>query len=562
MPKYFIYARKSMESEERQQLSIPAQLDELRDFAKKNNLQVIDSLIESQTAKKPGRKVFNELMNRIQSGEADGILSWHADRLARNAVDAGQIIHLLDTGQLTDLKFPTVDFQNNPSGKFMLSIAFATSKNYVDNLAVNTKRGLVAKARRGTFPGLAPLGYRNSRIDGRKTITVSKKWAPVVIRLFQKYASGKYTLIDLSSYLFEQGWQTQPNKRDPGGQPMRSDRLRKTILQNPFYYGLFKYAGEYYEGKHKALIGKSLFDKVQEQIEKRNGPWIRANQRGYFPFTFSRLIKCGECGQSITQTIKTKHYKNGGRQDFRYYHCTKTSKIHQCRQSYMPKELAVKDLFEICKDVSLPEKSGQWLLDRLSEDEQSAAGHLGQAKAKLNAKLDETAAKLNQLLNLYLDMTISREEYLAKKNELTDQRKTIEERLLHIAEFQNDNIEKAKDFVRLTIQAGKISRKYQKIAENEGEDKTGIEPGQPPLTTQEPSQISALTPALADWLKKAELNLFLKDRKVYHIKQKPWAALRAAATGRNLVSGRGIEPPRITPQTPKACASTSFATLT
>ena len=203
MPKYFIYARKSTESEECQQLSIPAQLDELRDFAKKQNLQIVDSLIESQTTKKPGRKIFNELISRIKQGEADGILSWHADRLARNAVDAGRIIDLLDTGKLLDLKFPTVDFQNNPSGKFMLSIAFATSKNYVDNLSVNTKRGLLAKARRGFYPRQAPLGYRNSRINGQKIITVSKKWGPVVAKLFQKYAAGKYTLKQLSEYLFD-----------------------------------------------------------------------------------------------------------------------------------------------------------------------------------------------------------------------------------------------------------------------------------------------------------------------------------------------------------------------
>src|SRR3989344_6689712 len=135
MPKYFIYARKSTESEERQQLSIPAQLDELRDFAKKNNLQVIDSFIESKTAKRPGRKIFNQMIGKIEQGEADGILSWHADRLARNAVDAGRIIYLLDTKKLVDLKFPTVMFQNNPNGLFMLSIAFGQSKYYVDFLS-------------------------------------------------------------------------------------------------------------------------------------------------------------------------------------------------------------------------------------------------------------------------------------------------------------------------------------------------------------------------------------------------------------------------------------------
>ena len=128
MPKYFIYARKSTDDEERQQLSIPAQIEELQTFSQKENLQVVDTLIESKTAKKPGRKIFNDMLNRIEAGEADGIIAWHPDRLARNAVDSGQIIYLLDTKKLVDLKFPTVMFQNNPNGLFMLSIAFGQSK--------------------------------------------------------------------------------------------------------------------------------------------------------------------------------------------------------------------------------------------------------------------------------------------------------------------------------------------------------------------------------------------------------------------------------------------------
>ena len=133
-PSYILYARKSTESEERQQLSIPAQIDELRSYAQKENLSLIDVLTESKTAKEIGRPIFNEMISRIVNGEANGILSWNPDRLARNAVDAGQIIHLLDTGKLLDLKFPTVLFQNNPQGLFMLSIAFGQSKYYVDSL--------------------------------------------------------------------------------------------------------------------------------------------------------------------------------------------------------------------------------------------------------------------------------------------------------------------------------------------------------------------------------------------------------------------------------------------
>jgi len=69
-------------------------------------LTIIDELVEKQSAKIPGRPIFNDMLDRIEAGEAAGILSWHPDRLARNCVDGGCLIYLLDTGKLTALKFP------------------------------------------------------------------------------------------------------------------------------------------------------------------------------------------------------------------------------------------------------------------------------------------------------------------------------------------------------------------------------------------------------------------------------------------------------------------------
>lgn len=142
-------------------LSIDGQLSELKEFAKRENLQVIDIVLESKTAKEPGREKFAEVLKRVEKGEANGILSWHPDRLARNSVDGGKIIYLLDIGKLLNLKFPTFWFDNTPQGKFMLSIAFGQSKYYVDNLSENVKRGLREKLRRGVWPKLAPIGYFN-----------------------------------------------------------------------------------------------------------------------------------------------------------------------------------------------------------------------------------------------------------------------------------------------------------------------------------------------------------------------------------------------------------------
>ncbi len=97
-PKYFIYARKSTDVEDKQVLSIEAQITELKKFAKDNGLYVVDTIIEKKSAKMPGRLKFGALLARIEAGEASGIISWHPDRLARNSIDGGQIVYLLVNG--------------------------------------------------------------------------------------------------------------------------------------------------------------------------------------------------------------------------------------------------------------------------------------------------------------------------------------------------------------------------------------------------------------------------------------------------------------------------------
>ena len=81
-------------------MSIEAQTTELRAFAKQNNLNIVDTFIEKQSAKIPGRPIFGEMLKKIERSEADGILAWHPDRLARNSVDGGQIIYQKSRGGL------------------------------------------------------------------------------------------------------------------------------------------------------------------------------------------------------------------------------------------------------------------------------------------------------------------------------------------------------------------------------------------------------------------------------------------------------------------------------
>jgi DNA invertase Pin-like site-specific DNA recombinase len=194
--KYILYCRKSTDEKDKQVLSIEAQIAELVEFATREKLEIVATFSESRTAKSPGRPIFKEVLSKIESGEADAILSWHPDRLARNSIDGGYLIYLLDTGKLLDLKFPSFWFDKTPQGKFMLNLAFGQSKYYVDNLSENVKRGLRQKIRNGVWPSQAPYGYLNNKAT--RGIELDLEKFKVVKKAFETFAKEKVSFTDVS----------------------------------------------------------------------------------------------------------------------------------------------------------------------------------------------------------------------------------------------------------------------------------------------------------------------------------------------------------------------------
>lgn len=93
--RYFIYARKSSENEDRQVASIPSQIAELEKLAKELTLNVVAILTEEKSAKAPGRPIFSQMIEDFTKGKANGIICWKLDRLARNPIDGGTISWLL-----------------------------------------------------------------------------------------------------------------------------------------------------------------------------------------------------------------------------------------------------------------------------------------------------------------------------------------------------------------------------------------------------------------------------------------------------------------------------------
>ena len=434
--KFFLYCRKSTDVEDKQVLSIEAQIVELRAFAKQNNFWIVETFIEKQSAKIPGRPIFGEMLKRLESGEANGILAWHPDRLARNSVDGGQIIYLLDCGRITALKFPQFWFEPTPQGKFMLQIAFGQSKYYVDSLSENTKRGLRQKVRRGEYPGLAPIGYLNDvRI---KTIVIDRKRSKIVKQAFELYAKGNFTLGEIADFLAKNGIKTR------NGNPYKRDKI-SFILSNPFYYGHFRYSGELHEGKHEPIIAKKLFDKVQEVLKQRSKP----QRKERVPKAFTGLFHCGECGMMITAEIQKDHV---------YYRCTKKSKTKICNQVYMREEILDQQLSSMIQKVSLRQDWAKQMLKMLENDKEGSAQSCFAFVQENREKIKNLKQKLQFLLDSYLDQVIEREVYLEKKSELMSQVKTLEEQNVRFEQKQNDWLEPMRVWINEAVNAAKIAR--------------------------------------------------------------------------------------------------------
>src|SRR5208337_4734205 len=188
MSQYIIYCRKSSESEERQVLSIESQMKELKELAERLKLPILKILTESQSAKYPGRPVFNAMMKEVYKSHIKGIIAWKPDRLARNPIDGSSLVWALDEGKISEIVTPHGTFQNSSSDKMMLQIEFSMAKKYVDDLSDNVKRGNRAKLEKGWLPGFAPLGYLNEPRE--RTIVVDPERFPLVRRMWNMLLEG------------------------------------------------------------------------------------------------------------------------------------------------------------------------------------------------------------------------------------------------------------------------------------------------------------------------------------------------------------------------------------
>ena len=423
--RFFLYARKSTDTEDKQVLSIEAQLVELRILAQRDGLEVVQEFVEKRSAKTPGRPVFEEMTRRVERGEAQGILCWKIDRLSRNPVDSGRISWMLQQGAIA--KIIAHDRAYLPHDNVLLmSVEFGMANQYIRDLSANVTRGLRQKARLGIYPSSAPLGYLN---DPRtKTIVVDRRKASAIRAAFELYAQGKSRYEDVARFLFERGIKTGATRgwTKGGGRFLKREQIA-FLLSNPFYAGRFRYAGEMYDGTHTPLISRELFEKVQAVLRERSNK-NRPPENN--PQAYCGLLSCGECGCSITAEEKIKVQKNGNTHRYVYYRCTK--KRGKCTGEYIREEKLDAELSNLLSRFHLPREWAEEMNKLADTDAQEAEQSAAASVQTMRAKIAEIDGKIARITDLFVEQDIERSDYLTRKRVLADEKRSLEDAVLKL----------------------------------------------------------------------------------------------------------------------------------
>lgn len=400
---YIIYCRKSSEDDSKQIQSLETQQSLLADYAKRADLNVVDTLHELRSAKNDNnRPLFNSMLAKIENGEIDGILVAHIDRLSRNGIESAKIIKLFEQGLLKEIRTPSRIF-NSVQDLLYMDFDFVFASHYSRNLSIRVKEGMKTKLKKGEYPGQAPLGYLNNN----KNIYPDPEIAPLVKKAFELYASGKCSLKEIVEEMYELGF------RSKAGKKIRKSTYDR-MLKNPAYIGKIRYAGKIYEGIHTPIISEELFNAVKEVNLNKTRPKPKK-----YKFLYRGFVFCEVCGCMYTATIKKSKYK--------YYYCTNGK--HNCdeHKSYMKDnkvEEVTQGIFDNISDIVTSdiaelslEAYKNSLLDSV-RDKKTSLKNISKSLSRIETKKDK-------LLDLLLEEKITQEAYDRKLKDLESEEKKL-----------------------------------------------------------------------------------------------------------------------------------------
>ena len=423
--KVAIYARVSTEHEA-QLSALNNQVQYYDDILKKNPDWIlydryIDEGITGTSTKK--RKNFMRMMEDAKAGKFDLIITREVSRFARNTVDTLQETRKLKKiGVEVYFTEDNIWTFNDEDGELKLTIMATLAQNESKKTSQRVKAGQMISFQNGVFYGSGNiLGYDKVGKD----LVVNEEQAEIVKYIYSEYLSGKGT-VKIADELTKNGFVTST------GLTTWSASYVSRVLRNQFYSGTIVYRKSYIpdyleqkakinygevekvvvEGRHEPIISKEDFKKVQQIMDSHSRP-IKLGRKqalGVPKNIWSKKLVC-ECGSNFNRKI---YHKN--KNDTTYCYICYNKKIRpknrfkdSCDMGQVP-EWKLQYMAEaIFRNLTQNSDNRRELAERLYKgvdiDEHPEKKMLKRIN-KLNQLIENETAKLDRLMDNYLDETI------------------------------------------------------------------------------------------------------------------------------------------------------------
>ena len=401
--------------------SIPAQREACTKKAESLDASVIAEFVDAgESARSADRPELQALLKRLAPGDIDYVVVHKLDRLARDRMDDALIFQAV-TKAGAKLISVSEAIDDTPQGMLMHGIMATMAEFYSRNLANETKKGSLEKAKRGGTPGRAPLGYIHTsrRMDGHevKSIEADPDRARHITWAFRAYATGNWSIKSLTEELVRRGLRSRPTRTYAGG-TLTPSQIH-AMLSNPYYKGIVKYSGVHYDGNHPKLVDEVTWDQCQQVMVQRRLDGDRSWKRTHY---LKGTLRCGRCGSRIGYGPST----NRRGDVYFYFFCLgrHTGRV-KCDLPYQPVpkiEEMVEDVWarRIDFDESFIEEMRPVLLELLEESQQESHELIRQQEDRLT-KLEHQKQKLiDAYLNDAIPVDALRERQKAVETEIAN----------------------------------------------------------------------------------------------------------------------------------------------
>lgn len=427
-----IFARVSSKEQE-PGASLDAQHDIMMEYCQKRGLSVLKKyrVIESSTVGK--RTKFNEMLDFIRKQKQKTAIVVHCiDRFQRRFNECAAVEALLkeDKIELHFYKEGLILNQNSSSADIMRwDMGILSAKMYIASMRDNVNRSMNYNWSLGKWQGRAPIGYLNTRDETNKaTIITDPERAPIIKKMFEKYATGYQSL--KSIWKFAQEMNLTPYRSKTKKSISRVAVYN--ILTNPFYYGEMVVKGQVIPHIYEPLIKKSLFDKVQELL---SGKKIHSKEQIYggIPFAFRGLIKCAHCGCTLSGEL---HKKASGK-TYTYLRCGHLK--GPCNQELVSESVILNQLDdEVFSKIRINSKIAELLKKNIQQNLIDEAKVNAVMKRQITNELEKLNIRERRVKDVFFDGGIDRSEWEEEKANIETRRKELQKTIEKYADITQD----------------------------------------------------------------------------------------------------------------------------